>query len=169
MRGTDAIRVTTLVGVAPEMAFAVFTGEIDAWWRREPRFRFNPGRTGVMRFEPGAGGRLVEVYDEAAGDLFEVGRVTVWDPPGRLVFHFRMAGFRPDETTEVEVLFERVEDGSQVTVEHRGWDSLPADHPATHGLTGAAFKSVIGLWWGDLLVSLRRGAPRGSRAGPLSP
>ncbi|MGH9321961.1 MAG: hypothetical protein ACRD3V_19000 [Vicinamibacteria bacterium] len=28
-----------------------------------------------MRFEPGAGGRLVEVYDEKRGEVFEIGRI----------------------------------------------------------------------------------------------
>lgn len=80
MRSSDAVTVTTKVAVDPATAFRVFTEEVDAWWRRGPRYRFRPGRDGVMRFEPGAGGRLVEVYDEAAGDVFEVGRVLAWEP-----------------------------------------------------------------------------------------
>ena len=155
MSGPDAVRVTTLVGVAPETAFAVFTEEVDAWWRREPRFRFSPGRTGVLRFESGTGGRLVEIYDEGAGDLFEIGRVRIWEPPRRLVFGFRTASFEREETTEVEVLFERAESGTRVTIEHRGWSGLPARHPARRGLSGGAFTSMIGAQWGDLVVRLR--------------
>ena len=42
-----------------------FTDEIDLWWRRGPRFRFLTESEGTLRFEPGAGRRLVET---AAGD-----------------------------------------------------------------------------------------------------
>jgi hypothetical protein len=49
-------------------------------------------------------------------------------------------------------------DGTLVTVHHRGWSALPEDHPARHGLTGAAFARMVGLWWGDLLTALREHA-----------
>ena len=32
---------------------------------------------------------------------------------------------------------------------------LPEDHPARHGLVGPAFSRMIGLWWGQLMTSLR--------------
>lgn len=149
------MRVTTVVAVDPATAFALFTEDVDAWWRRGPRHRFRPGRDGVLRFEPGVGGRLVEVYDEAAGDLYEVGEVRVWEPGRRLAFAWRGTAFAPGEETIVEVHFERVAAGTRVTLEHRGWDALRPDHPARHGLVGGAFASMIGLWWGDLLNLLR--------------
>ena len=60
--------------------------------------------TGTMCFEPGVGGRLLEVYDE--GEPFQVGRVLVWEPHDRLVFEYRQGNFDPDQITEVEVRFE---------------------------------------------------------------
>jgi uncharacterized protein YndB with AHSA1/START domain len=157
---TDAVRVTTVVAVDPERAFQLFTEEVDAWWRRGPRHRFDATRTGVMRFEPGVGGRLLEVYDDAAFDAYEVGRVLVWKPAERLVFEWRGTTFAPGEKTEVEVRFERTAGGTRVLLEHRGWDGLRRDHPARHGLEGGAFTSMIGLWWGDLLTLLRAHANR---------
>lgn len=148
----DLVRVTTVVPVDPATAFALFTEEVDAWWRRGPRYRFGDG---TMRFEPPPRGRLVEVYDEAAGDLHVVGEVSAWEPGRRLAFAWRGARFAPGEETHVEVRFERVAAGTRVTVEHRGWEALPPDHPARHGLTGGAFTSMIGLWWGELLTMLR--------------
>src|SRR5690606_39228748 len=59
----ELVRVTTIVPVDPALAFALFTDEVDAWWRRGPRYRFGDG---ALRFEPPPRGRLVEVYDEAA-------------------------------------------------------------------------------------------------------
>jgi hypothetical protein len=152
---SDRARATTLVAVAPEHAFELFTEQVDAWWKRGPRYRFRAGRDGTMRFEPGVGGRLVEVYDESAGDVYEVGRVRIWKPPERLVFDWRGNTFAPGERTEVEVWFEPVPGGTRVTIEHRGWDALPEDHPTRHGLRGEAFVSMIGLWWAELLVAIR--------------
>lgn len=151
----DRVAVTTVVAVDPATAFEVFTDEVDAWWKRGPRFRWRPGQDGTMRFEPGVGGRLMEVYDDTGDDIFEVGRVLVWKPADRLVFEFRARNFEPDQITEVEVRFEAVDQGTRVSVEHRGWESLPEDHPARHGLKGPAFHSLMGVWWADLLGAIR--------------
>ena len=62
---------------------------------------------------------------------------------------------QPNESTLVAVRFEPKRDGTLVTVRHSGWSALPGDHPARHGLTGAAFSRMIGLWWGVLMTSLR--------------
>lgn len=157
-RGADRARVTTFVAVDPGLAFEVFTEETDLWWRRGQRYRFGEGRDGNLRFEGGAGGRLVE--DFGNGARFEVGRVLVWEPGARLVFEWRGRNFAPGEITEVEVCFEPASGGTRVTLEHRGWDALRPDHPARHGLGGTAFTAMIGLWWGDLATSLRTHAAR---------
>ena len=88
MSEETTVRALTTVPLGPGEAFALFTEEIDAWWRHGPRFRVaDGGREGRMVFEPGEGGRLLEVYGEGdADDAFELGRTVVWEPPGRLVF-----------------------------------------------------------------------------------
>jgi uncharacterized protein YndB with AHSA1/START domain len=149
----DAAVVTTIVAVDPRRAFEVFMTEVDLWWKKGPRFRFDPTRDGTLRFEPGVGGRLIESY--AAGDEFVVGRVLAWEPGRRLAFEFRGRTFAPHEATEVEVLFEPVPSGTRVTLEHRGWSKLRPDHPTRHGFEGQAFVDMIGLWWGELLVTFR--------------
>lgn len=166
MSKTDSVCVTTVVAVDPEAAFAMFTEEVDAWWRRGPRHRFSATRTGAMRFEPGVGGRLLEVYDAAKGDAYEVGRVLVWKPAEQLVFEWRGVAFAPGEKTCVDVRFEKVGGGTRVVLEHRGWDALRPDHPARHGLEGGAFTSMVGLWWADLLAVLRARAARGRELSP---
>jgi uncharacterized protein YndB with AHSA1/START domain len=162
---SDVVRVSTQVATDPESAFDLFTSEVDAWWRRGPRFRHGGTRPSVMRFEGGEGGRLVEVYTDEGGGVFEVGRVQVWKPGDRLVFEWRGNNFAPGLLTEVEVRFERVERGTRITLEHRGWDRVPLEHPARHGYGASpAFVSMIGLYWGDQLASLRvytgKGDPR---------
>lgn len=152
----DAIRTSTVVSVAPGTAFRIFTEEIDRWWRGGPRFRFHPERGGVLRFERAASGRrLVEAYPGSDHPDHEIGRVLAWEPPDRLCFEFRAHAFAEGETTEVEIRFEAVHDGTRVALVHRGFDAFADTHPVRHGLVGPAFRAMMGLWWGDLLVSAR--------------
>ncbi|MFL6605336.1 MAG: SRPBCC domain-containing protein [Steroidobacteraceae bacterium] len=151
----DQATVSVSVAVTQATAFDVFTREIDLWWRRGPRFRFGR-RPGLLSFEPALGGRLFESFPSESGThVIEVGRVTVWEPPSRLVFTWRNVNFADDESTEVEVLFAPTQTGTLVTVQHRGWGALRGDHPARHGLEGAAFSRMIGMWWGELMTGLR--------------
>ena len=121
-------------------------------------FQFTPRSPGVLSFEPGPDGRLVETLNN--GKVFEVGKVRAWEPPdhdstGRLVFGWRQATFAPDQDTEVEVRFEAVGEETRVTVEHRGWDSVPAEHVARHTMPEAIFLRRHAEWWQSLLASLR--------------
>jgi len=151
----DRATVSVVVAVPQVTAFEVFTREIDLWWRRGPRFRFGR-QPGALTFEPSLGGRLFESFSSESGThVREVGRVIVWEPPSRLVLDWRNVNFADDESTEVEVVFEPTELGTRVTVQHRGWGAIRADHPARHGLQGADFSRMIGLWWGDLMTALR--------------
>jgi uncharacterized protein YndB with AHSA1/START domain len=158
--GGDQARISVAVAVPPATAFEIFTGEIDLWWRRGPKFRHAGKRRGFIHLEPYVGGRLFESIDSDNGSepprVFEVGHVLVWEPPERLAFSWRNANFAPDEITRVEVEFVPSRTGTIVTVTHRGWSALRPDHPARHGLQGAAFSRMIGLWWGELLTSLRQ-------------
>ena len=106
MSAGDGVSVSIEVEAKPERVFAAFTEEIDAWWARGPRFRFLAPYDGTMTLEPGVGGRLLHVQDAAAGRLFVVGRVEVWEPPRRLALTWRLPNFGPDQETWVEVSFE---------------------------------------------------------------
>ena len=152
----DRARVSVTVCVPPETAWTLFSTEIDRWWRRGPKFRHAGTRGGFIHIEPRVGGRLFESIDDEGGErVFEVGRVGVWEPPHRLAFSRRNANFTGHETTEVDVAFAAVPAGTMVTVTHRGWSALRGDHPARHGLAGAAFSRMIGLWWGEQMSALR--------------
>jgi uncharacterized protein YndB with AHSA1/START domain len=150
----ETVRVSIELAAAPAEAFRIFVEDIDEWWARGPKNRFRAPWAGVMRFEPGIGGRLLEIYDEDASDFYEVGRIKVWEPGRRLVFSWRIPNFAPGEITEVEILFEPTEAGTRVTLEHRGWEMLRPDHPARHGLAGDAFRMMRSGWWADHLVAI---------------
>ena len=155
---TAKVMVAVRVAVDPATAFRVFTDDIGAWWIGGPRYGFQPSRRGVMRFEPGVGGRLVETYED--GEVYEVGRVLVWEPGQRLVFQWRGTNFADDQVTEVEVRFRARDGGTRVTVEHRGWEVLPPDHPARHGLDHGPFLRLMGQSWTELLEAAKARAER---------
>jgi uncharacterized protein YndB with AHSA1/START domain len=148
----DVARATVFVAVPPARAFDIFTLEIDAWWRRGPAWRIAGKRPGVLKFQDG---RLLEVVGDRT---WETGRVTAWEPAARLEFEWRGVNFRPGESTTVEVRFKAQNEGTLVTVEHRGWSALPADHPVRHGQEVAEFIRGVGMCWGGLLTSLREHA-----------
>jgi uncharacterized protein YndB with AHSA1/START domain len=153
MSRAESVVVTTVVAADPATAFEVFTTEVDAWWKRGPRYRPSLRGPGVLRFEPGVGGRFLETYEDES--TFEFGRVKAWEPGQRLVFELIGRNFAPDESTEVEVRFESAGENTRVTVEQRGWERFPADHPVKHGLSGPAFLDVMSVWWADLLASIK--------------
>ena len=150
MTGSRVV-VALRVKASPDRAFEAFTREIGAWWKPNPLFAFTPRDPGRLAFEPGADGRLIETL--ANGKVFEIGRVRAWEPPKRLVFGWRQATFAPDQNTEVEVRFEPVGEETRVTVEHTGWDTVPAAHVARHGFPNALFLTRHGEWWQALLKS----------------
>jgi uncharacterized glyoxalase superfamily protein PhnB len=98
------------VAVEPTRAFTAFTDEIDSWWVRGPINFFDAARAMAMRIEPGVGGRVLEVYDDARGDALELGRITVWEPGVQLSYRSLV------DDTEVDVRFEAVEGGTRVSV-----------------------------------------------------
>ena len=98
------------VPVDPPTAFRVFTEEIDLWWVRGAINFFDGARAVGMRIEPGVGGRVLEVYDDATGDALELARITVWRPGELLVYQ----GVVDD--TEVEVRFDEIPAGTRVSV-----------------------------------------------------
>jgi uncharacterized protein YndB with AHSA1/START domain len=153
---SDRARVSVTVAVPPSRAFDIFTADIDQWWRRGMKFRHSASRSSLLCIEPKVGGRLFESFEvEGTPHIIEVGRVRVWEPSRQLTFTWRNANFAPLEQTEVEIQFEPSASGTLVTVTHSGLSGLRADHPARHGLQGAEFCRMIGLWWGEQMSSLR--------------
>jgi SAM-dependent methyltransferase/uncharacterized protein YndB with AHSA1/START domain len=70
-----------------------------------------------MRFQPGAGGRVME-------GVLEVGRVVRWQPPDEIVLEWHAADWQPAEVTSLALRFEPVENGTRVTLEHAQWGNL---------------------------------------------
>jgi uncharacterized protein YndB with AHSA1/START domain len=154
----QSVTVSIEVAAEPNLAFDVFTSQIDTWWLRGPKHRFRATWNGTLAFEPGPGGTLLEQY--ADGTTFVIGRVLQWVPGERLVLSWRLPSFGDAESTEVDVRFDAIDGGTRVSVEHRGWTDLRADHPARHGKQGRDYEYMKASLWAENLGALRRHVAR---------
>lgn len=134
-----SITRTVTVRLDPAAAFDVFTFEIGTWYPRGPHSFNYPDRAVGIALEPGVGGRWLEVWREGGG--YEIGRVLAWEPGHRLLLSYRNRYLPDDPLTEIEVRFDPVPDGTLVTLEHRGWDRLPAD--LLRAWSGRAWKGLV--------------------------
>ena len=149
---TSRVYVALRVKASPARAFAAFVGEIGQWWRPNGLFQTTPRAPGRLAFEAGEGGRLTETL--ANGKVFEIGRIRAWEPPSRLVFSYRQANFPVDLETEVEVTFEASGEETRVSVEHRGFDRVPARSAARHGFPDQVLLMRLADFWRAQLASL---------------
>jgi uncharacterized protein YndB with AHSA1/START domain len=149
---TSRIVVALRISATPEHTFEVFTRDVSLWWKSNQLFQFTPRGHGVPSFEPGVGGRFVETFDD--GEVFEIGRITTWEAGRRFAFTWRQASFEAGQLTEVDVRFEAVGDQTRVTVEHRGWETVPQEHMARHTFPDMIFLRRHGEWWQALLTRL---------------
>jgi uncharacterized protein YndB with AHSA1/START domain len=150
---TSQVFVALRVPANPMRAFEAFTGEIALWWQPSGLFQLTPRGDGRLAFQPGVNGRLLSTF--ANGEVFEIGRISIWEPGSRLVFTWRPTSFAPDQSTEVEVCFEAVGDETRVSIEHRAWDTIPRSHAARHGFPEQVTLQRAADWWRASLTNLK--------------
>ncbi|MFI6813160.1 SRPBCC domain-containing protein [Nonomuraea sp. NPDC050328] len=131
----SSVRASVVVPVGAEAAFRMFTAEIDAWYVRGPHSWVDPERAVGIRF---VDGYLRELWSD--GGHVDTGRVLAWEPPRRLVW----ADLLNDGSMEIEVAFTPVAEGTEVTLEHRGLDTLP---PAVERRIRKGYSWNIALGW----------------------
>ena len=100
------------LALAPPEAFALFTERISEWWPADRRHTSDPASTLHLL----ASGRFFERASD--GREVELGRVTAWEPPQRILLDFFIAT-GPDHPTEAEIRFEPIPTGTRVVVRHR--------------------------------------------------
>jgi len=134
------------VAVDAQTAFGAFTSEMDLWWVRGPINFFDAARAVAVTCEPGVGGRLLEVYDQAAGDALELGKITVWQPGERLAWHSSV------DDVVIDVRFDPTAAGTMVRVRA----SIPA---GGQDRGGTSWVRVVPPWFGAWCAR-RDAAPR---------
>lgn len=104
-----------------DRVFDAFVNKIDRWWPRRGTYRYSfasaPQQPHQIHFEPRLHGRFYEIFDD--GSTYEIGRITAWEPPDRLVYTWRDPRW-PGHTT-VEVTFQERNGSTMVTVHHSGF------------------------------------------------
>ena len=118
----------TVVQCPAERAFRTFTEGIAGWWPLETH-SVGEGRARTAVFEAGVGGRIYERWDD--GTECDWGRVTVWEPPGRVAFSWK-PNPAAEAPTQVDVRFTADGEATAVEIEHRGWERLAARASETH-------------------------------------
>jgi uncharacterized protein YndB with AHSA1/START domain len=122
VRGNEAVTVRESVtvnrGVAD--AFRLFTDGIGDWWPlKGSNFSYGGDRADKIFLEARVGGRLYERFSD--GEEFDVGHVTICEPPTRIVFTWKDPTWKVP--TEVEVRFAAAGRGTRVDLEHRGFEA----------------------------------------------
>jgi uncharacterized protein YndB with AHSA1/START domain len=143
--GLEPINIAFDVDCDADHAFNLWTARTSLWW---PPSHTVSGKAGLdVVFEPRVGGRIFE--RTAEGVEHDWGEILEWEPPRRLVYLWHLKVDRAD-ATEVEIRFIAQEGGTQVQIEHRGWDRLGA--PAIPRREG----NLAG--WGSLLPHYQEAA-----------
>jgi uncharacterized protein YndB with AHSA1/START domain len=151
---TEAMTHSVFVPLPPEAAFELFTNRFGDWWPKDSHHISDaPAAEAVL--EPREGGRWYERAED--GGECDWGYVRELDAPNRIVLAWHLTPdwkFDPDphRATEVEVTFSAEDDGTRVTLEHRGFE--------VHGERGAAMRESVSSegGWPSLMELYRRAA-----------
>jgi uncharacterized protein YndB with AHSA1/START domain len=109
---------TRVVPIDADRAFSLFTERAGEWWPLTTHSIAGADAVGI-RFETGVGGVVVELAAEGGEHIWA--EVTEWDPPHRFVLNWHPR-INPTAASTLEVTFSPVEGGTQVTLEHYGWE-----------------------------------------------
>jgi DNA-binding transcriptional ArsR family regulator/uncharacterized glyoxalase superfamily protein PhnB len=123
------------VPLEPDLAFKVFTEEVDLWWVRGPINHYAAGRLLCKRIEAGIGGRVLEVYDDEVGEALELARITSWEPGRRLSWRSSL------DDVHTEISFEACPGGTTVRVVAR----IPS---GGQDRGGTSWVRVVPKWFG---------------------
>lgn len=138
---------TITVRVGPAEAYRLFTAEIARWWPLASH-HLAPLPPVACAVEPVVGGRIFETA--ADGAERDWGRVLAWQPPHRFGMSWTVnAG--PGEATEIAVTFTEASGGTEVRLDHAGWErSGPEKGVARRASYEAGWERVFGENYGRL-------------------
>jgi hypothetical protein len=122
----EPIRLGIEVDVSLQRAWDAFVGELGTWW---PTATHSVSADAdripdEIVVEPREGG---EIYEQIGAVRHHWATITVWEPPGRLVFSWRVNPENP--ATEVEVTFADLTPGRMAFLE----SALPGLANILHG------------------------------------
>ena len=118
-------------------------------------------RTGIA-FEAGPNGKVVQ-------SGFEMGRVIAWKPGEEIRMRWRAADWQPDEFSEVEVRFQKIEGGTRIEIEHCGWDGLISEADEVAGwfaseVAAPFLQALSPVKFGDWVTDRKARRPSGEQS-----
>lgn len=135
---TEPIELRFRVDCGPEHAFRIWTERIDTWWPRGHSVSSDPNLT--VSIEPRVGGRILETTGD--GHEHEWGEVITWDPPRELSYLWHIYGPR-EQSTRVDISFDRDGEATLVTIVHTGWDELVSTRPDLRGRNERSWSHLV--------------------------
>lgn len=138
--GVAPVSKKRTVPLPPEAAFDLFTRRIGEWW---PVATHSIAGEEVkeLRFEGQVGGRLLEIA--ADGTQCSWGEVLAWDPPNRFAISWHPTR-EPKAASVLEVRFRPAESGTELLLEHRGWEEHGAEAERLRGMYESGWDFVLG-------------------------
>ncbi len=115
-----------LLPVTPRNAFDAFTLRFAEWWPLQTHALL-PDRVERCEFEARSGGRVSEIARDGRRAIW--GEVAAWAPPERLVLLWH-PGRLVDSAQEIALRFRPVNSGTEILMEHTGWERLGAQAAA---------------------------------------
>jgi uncharacterized protein YndB with AHSA1/START domain len=137
-----AVHEAVRIRLSPAEAFGLFTEGIGEWWPLDEGYSYGGDRAKEIHLEPRIGGRFFERFVD--GDELEVGRVTLCDPPHRIVFSWHDPDWAGE--TEVDVTFTAEPDGTSVSLTHRGFDRLGPEGKDIAARWAGGWPRVMGVF-----------------------
>jgi uncharacterized protein YndB with AHSA1/START domain len=115
---------TIQIAATPARVFEAYVEKINEWWPwkgKEASYSWAPEgvQPSEIHFEPKLGGRYFERF--ADGSEYEIGRITVYEPPNHLAFSWSGRDW-PEGDSLFELSFDAAEDGTLLTLKHSGFE-----------------------------------------------
>jgi len=134
----EPVKVSVVLEVSPDEAFAAFVEQINDWWPVDSHSICG----GTVRMEPGVDGKIIETG--ADGATHQWGHVTAWNAPQHLEFSWYVGG--APVPTSVRVDFAAKDEGrTEVTLVHSGWDALGEDGVAKRENYQQGWQNILGV------------------------
>lgn len=116
----EPVRKTRVVPIEPAAAFELFTAEMGRWWPVATHSISASDGVNVV-FDGRIGGCVTELTP--SGESHVWAEVIAWDPPHRFAMTWHPS-IDPTAASIVEVRFRGVEGGTQLDLQHRGWEEF---------------------------------------------
>ncbi|HVF53366.1 MAG TPA: SRPBCC domain-containing protein [Actinomycetota bacterium] len=136
------------VGRSIDDAFFLFTRDMGSWWPLETHsiavdtHERKVVAKGII-FDPNAGGHIYESMSDGTHATW--GEVLVWEPPDRVAFTWK-PNLSDGPHTKIEVRFTIVAGGTEVELEHRGWEHFGDDAAARRKDYDAGWPGVLKMF-----------------------